>query len=273
MTKADYKSVAIPLAATLPESSGSVAQTGASLKTQREARLPFRVRVVDEEGALESALKIRKSAYERHVPDFARSMDQPEQYDRDPGGLVFLAESKLGRNPVGTMRIQTNRFGPLAMEQSVDLPYWLSGRLVGATRLAVEAGEAGRMVKTALFKAFYLYCMLENIDWMVIAARTPLDRQYAALLFRDVYGEKEFIPLAHAANIPHRIMAFEVGTAERRWHATGHPLYDFMITTRHPDIDLSGARSLNWPPVTSAAEDSAGRRGDSVSVVANAAHH
>ncbi len=273
MTKEDHKAVAIPPATTSSVSSGPVTRTGASLMTKREARLPFRIRVVVEEDALASALRIRKSAYARHVPDFAKTMDQPERYDRDPGGLVFLAESKLGRNPVGTMRIQTNRFGPLAMEQSVDLPYWLSGRLVGATRLAVEAGEAGRMVKTALFKAFYLYCMLEGIDWMVIAARTPLDRQYAALLFRDVFGEKEFIPLAHAANIPHRIMAFEVGTAERRWHATGHPLYDFMITTHHPDIDLSGAPSLNWPPVANGPEDRPGHRADSQSAVGTAARH
>jgi hypothetical protein len=173
-------------------------------------------------------------------------MDQPEPYDRDPGGLVLLAESKLDQSPVGTMRIQSNCFRPLALEQSLKLPDWLSGRLVGATRLGVEAGEPGRMVKMGLFKALYLYCVRERIDWMVIAARTPLDRQYATLLFCDVYGEKEFMPLAHAANIPHRIMAFEVGTTEPRWRKAGHPLYDFMLVTHHPDIDLSAAPSLNW---------------------------
>jgi hypothetical protein len=214
---------------------------------RHEARLPFTVRVVADDEALERALKMRQAAYQRHVPEFARTMDQPESYDREPGGLVFLAESKLNGNPVGTMRIQSNRYRSLALQTSVDLPDWVSGRLVGATRLGVEAGEAGRMVKTALFKAFYLYCMQERIDWMVIAARAPLDRQYAAMLFRDVYGEKEFIPLAHAANIPHRIMAFEVGSAERRWHETRHPLYDFMVATHHRDIDLSAAPSLHWP--------------------------
>jgi hypothetical protein len=105
---------------------------------------------------------------------------------------------------------------------------------------------------------------------VVIAARTPLDRQYAALLFRDVYGEKEFIPLAHAANIPHRVMAFEVGTAERRWHAADHPLYDFMITTHHPDIDLSEAPSLNWSSsAVGEPEDWADHRADSPSSTRN----
>jgi hypothetical protein len=212
----------------------------------REARLPFTIRVVADDDALERALRVRQSAYMRHVPDFARTMHQPEPYDREPGGLVLLAEAKLTGSPVGTMRIQTNRFRPLAIEQSVDLPHWLAGRMVGATRLAVEAGQPGRMVKTALFKAFYLYCMQQDIEWMVIAARTPLDRQYAALLFRDVYGAGEFIPLAHASNIPHRIMAFDVGTAERRWREARHPLHEFMVLTHHADIDLSNAPSLDW---------------------------
>src|ERR1700754_4784571 len=118
---------------------------------KREARLPFRVRVVANDDALERALTVRQSAYMRHVPNFARSMHEPEPYDREPGGLVLLAEAKLDGSPVGTMRIQTNRFRQLAIQQSVSLPSWLTGRLVGATRLAVEAGAPGRMVKTALF--------------------------------------------------------------------------------------------------------------------------
>lgn len=224
----------------------SEARDAAPIATVREARLPFTVRVVADDATLSRALQMRQAAYRRHVPDFAQAMDQPEAYDLEPGGLVLLAESKLDRSPVGTMRIQTNCFRPLALEQSLVLPDWLIGRLAGATRLGVETGEAGRMVKFALFKALYQYCMRERIDWMAIAARTPLDRQYAALMFRDVYGEKEFLPLAHAANIPHRIMAFEVLTAERRWRDAHHSLYDFMVTTSHPDIDLSGAPALNW---------------------------
>lgn len=226
------------------------AQSGQSeviFSERRQGRFPFTIRVVADDEALDRALRMRQAAYQRHVPEFAKTMDQAEAYDRQPGGVVLLAESKLDGSPVGTMRLQTNRYRPLALEQSLDLPDWLSGRMVGATRLGVEAGEPGRMVKLGLFKAFYVYCQRERIDWMVIAARTPLDRQYAALLFRDVYGEKEFVPLAHAANIPHRIMAFEVGTARPRWREARHPMYEFMMETHHPDIDLGAAPSLGWP--------------------------
>jgi hypothetical protein len=50
-----------------------------------EARLPFTVRVVDDDESLARALRIRQEAYQRRVPDFARTMDQPEPYDREPG--------------------------------------------------------------------------------------------------------------------------------------------------------------------------------------------
>ncbi|KWN05143.1 hypothetical protein WT83_30010 [Burkholderia territorii] len=219
---------------------------GAPLPGRRVERLPFAVRVVTDGDSLKRALQIRQAAYQRHVPDFARTMDQPETYDSDPGGLILLAEAKLSGRPIGTLRLQSNRFRPLSLEQSVDLPDWVSGRLIGATRLGVEAGEPGRMVRLALFKAFYLYCLQEQIDWMVVAARTPLDRIYAGLLFCDVFGEKEFRPLAHAQNIPHRIMAFQPGSAEALWRGARHSLYMFMMMTHHPDIDLSAAPSLEW---------------------------
>jgi hypothetical protein len=219
---------------------------GAPLPGRSVARLPFTIRVVAGEDDLTRALRMRKAAYERHVPDFARAMDQPESYDNDPGGLILLAESKLDGSPVGTMRLQTNRFRPLSLQQSVALPEWVSGRLIGATRLGVEGGEPGRMVRIALFKAFYLYCLRERIDWMVIAARSPLDRIYAGLLFCDVFGDRAFMPLAHAQNIPHRIMAFQPGSAEALWRGARHALYAFMMTTYHADIDLSAAPSLAW---------------------------
>jgi hypothetical protein len=141
------------------------------------------------------------------------------------------------------MRIQTNHYRPLALQQSVELPNWLHGASQAeATRLGVIGNRMGRLVKTALFKAYYQYCVLEEIEWMVIAARSPLDRQYEALLFQDVLPDGEFIPMRHAGNIPHRVLAFNIERSEATWSAAKHPLYDFVINTHHADIDVSGIR-------------------------------
>ena len=89
-----------------------------------------------------------------------------------------------------------------------------------------------------LFKAYFEYCREAEIDWMVIGARSPLHRQYEALLFQDVFPHRGFVPLRHAGNIPHRILAFEMETAEARWTAARHPLYRLFCDVQHPDIDV-----------------------------------
>ena len=139
-----------------------------------DERLPFTVRVVRSEEQLGKAVSIRHSAYARHVPAVAALLSQAEILDRDSGSVVLLAESKLDGSPLGTMRIQTNRHRKLALEQTVELPDWLKGKtLAEATRLGVAEGRIGRVVKTTLFKAYYQYCLAKDIEWMVIAARSP----------------------------------------------------------------------------------------------------
>lgn len=206
-----------------------------------EERLPFSIRIVRNEEDLEKAVVIRHAAYERHIPAVAALLEKAEVSDSEPGSVVLLAESKLDGSPLGTMRIQTNRYRKLALEQSVELPPWLQGTSQAeATRLGVTNQRTGRLVKTMLFKAYYQYCLLEEIEWMVIAARSPLDRQYQALLFQDVLPGGEFTPMRHAGNIPHRVLAFNVELAEFNWSQARHPLYKLISKTRHPDIDLSG---------------------------------
>jgi len=204
-----------------------------------EERLPFTVRVVTDTDTLSKAIDIRRAAYGRHIPTLAATMGAPERHDNDPGAVVLLAESKLDGAPLGTMRIQTNRNGPLWLEQSVELPDWLQGKsLAEATRLGTTAGTIGRLTKHVLFKAYYLYCVSVGIEWMVIAGRSPLDRQYDALLFEEVFPGAGYIPMRHAGNIPHRVLAFHIPTAQAKWEAADHPLYDFIVRTVHPDITI-----------------------------------
>lgn len=203
-------------------------------------RLPFTVRLVRTEHELAKAVAVRHAAYARHLPDFAEQLRQPELADFSADCAVLLAESRLDGSALGSMRIQTNRSEPLPLEQSVQLPDWLRQRRTAeAARLGVAEGQAGHLVKTVLFKAFYLYCLQAGIDWMVIAGRAPIDRQYQRLLFREVFPGQGFVPLRHVSNLPHRIMCFEVATAEARWAAVRHPLYRFMVQTRHPDLMLA----------------------------------
>lgn len=209
----------------------------------REERLPFAVRVVRGESDLRKAVAIRHAAYARHVPELAEHLREPEELDRQDGVTVLLAESKLDGTPLGSARIQTNRFRPLSVEQSVELPGHMQHlALAEVTRLGIVGGSIGRLVKVVLIKAAFQYCEREGLDWAIAAGRAPIDKHYEQLLFQDLYPEAGFVPLKHAGNLPHRVMAFEIATGPARWSAARHSLLDFFCHTRHPDIDL-GPRS------------------------------
>lgn len=208
--------------------------------TMPTERLPFTVRRAGDGEALRKAVQIRHAAYARHVPEFARSLALPEESDFDDDSVVLLAESRLDGEPLGSVRIQTNAHRPLNLEESIVLPSWLRGRrLAEVTRLGVGEGRVGHLVKVALMKAMFEYWLEQDIDWALATGRVPVDRQYEQLLFTDVFEDKGMVPLRHVGGIPHRVMAFEVATAEERWTAAGHPLLNFVRRTRHPDIDIS----------------------------------
>ena len=226
-------------ATTSREASPSVTEDKTPQPGMSEERLPFRVVIVRSENELEKAVSIRHEAYERHIPAVAALLEKAEDYDNEPGSAVLLAESKLDGSPLGTMRIQTNRFRKLALEHSVELPPWLQGKSQAeATRLGVAHNSMGPLVKTALFKAYYHYCLREQVEWLVIAARSPMDEQYESLLMKDVFPDGRFTPMLHAGNIPHRVLALRVDCVEPDWRNAGHPLYGFFFHTHHADIDL-----------------------------------
>lgn len=225
--------------------------SGSSADTQE--RLPFTVRLVRTAEDLRKAVQVRQQAYARHMPEVAQKLIVPEDVDTQPGVAVLLAESKVDGSPLGTARIQTNRQAPLALQTSIRLPDWLQGKsLAHVSRLGVVQGGLGRLVKLMLFKGLFRWWEQQRIDWAIVAARSPLDRMYEQLLFEDVFPEQGFVPLPHMNDIPHRIMAFEVATAFRRWSMASHPLTPFIFFTRHPDLILaepseSTARSPNLP--------------------------
>lgn len=209
--------------------------------------LPFRVRLVRTDEQLAKAVGIRASAYSRHVPELGTLLKAPEDVDRSEQALILLAESKEDGSPIGTLRMQTNLQGPLALERSFTLPEKFSGRtLAGITRLAVKEGSAGKQVKLVLFKAIFRYCFATQIEWILIGARAPLDSGYTAIGFEDVFEDRRLIPLVTADNVPHRILAFDVLTAERRWYEKNHRLYQFMAHDYHPDIEVFASVSGSW---------------------------
>lgn len=202
--------------------------------------LSFDVRVVRDLHDLRAACAVRAAAYGHHLPQLKAALAEPDALDRQPGTAVLLCQDKSSGEAVGTARIE--RAAPAAavqLETSVSLPDWLASRpRAEITRLAIRPG-ADPLLRPMLMKASYLYCVANQIRWLVIGARSDaLVRIYRRLGFTDVLAADQTVPLAHAGGLRHRILVFDVVAAERSWHGCQHGLYSLMVETFHPDIRL-----------------------------------
>ncbi len=204
--------------------------------------LSFDLRVAHDAQDLREACAVRAAAYGHHLPQLKKALAEPDELDHQPGTAVLLCQDKSTGEYIGTARIQ--RAGPQAavqLEASVQLPEWLAARpRAEITRLAIRPG-ADPLVRPMLMKASYLYCVANQIRWLVIGARSDaLVRIYRRLGFIDVLAADQTVPLAHAGGLQHRILVFDVVAAERSWHGCQHDLYSLMVETFHPDIQLFG---------------------------------
>lgn len=209
--------------------------------------LPFVVRVVRTEEQLQKVCELRSVSYGRHLPEFGKTLAEPEPPDRMAGTVILLAQDKATGLAIGTMRIHLNTHEALPVQSAVPLPASVRGYLLAeVSRLSVRPGYNEMKVRVALFKALYLYCYANQVQFILVAARRPLDKIYKSLGFKPLGGQEQWVPLPYANNIAHTVLVFDVLVAERTWHDIKHPLYEFMVRTYHPDIQVFAAVSSGW---------------------------
>lgn len=205
---------------------------------------PFTVRPARDDRELSRVAAFRAAAYGRHIPAFAASLRSIEAADRARASVVILAEDKVDRRIVGSVRLHLGRDRPLPLEASLVLPDWLTddGPLLEPTRLAVEASEQGALARNALFKACFRYGQAAGASWLVATARRPLDRLYEGLLFRDVFDDGLARPMRHIGDLPHRVLALPLHGVQALYRAQRHPLSGYMTDIDHPDLVVDASR-------------------------------
>jgi len=201
--------------------------------------LSFTVSLAVTADDVRDACAVRADAYAHHVPCLHDALTRPDVQDGQRGTAIVLCRDKDTGRAIGTARIQRNAAAPLRLESTAVLPPWLAEQpRAEVSRLAVLPGAAP-LTRLALMKAGYLYCLASQVRWMVIGARSDaLVRIYQGLGFRDVPGPDGSVLRGQADNVPLRILAFDIATAERTWLASGHGLYSFMFETYHRDLQL-----------------------------------
>lgn len=211
-----------------------------SVSAERTEALPFRVHLVDDAQDLAKAVEIRSSAYLRHLPNLGETLRTTESEDLRSDVLLLIAERKIDRRAIGSMRLQPNFNRPLRIEGEMALPEAYKGRrLVETTRLGVENGISGTLVMVALVKAAYEICHACGIDHAFAAGRRSMAELFRSLCYDELGGP---IPVSYANNVPHWIFAIPIREVDLRLRAKGHAYYDFMARTEHPDIEIDYER-------------------------------
>ena len=202
----------------------------------RRESLPFRVRLVDRPQDLDKVVEIRSAAYARHYPQMAGVLNAPEAEDHRHDVLLLIAERKLDRRPIGSMRLQPNFNRQLRIEGETQLPASYQGRrLVETTRLGVENGSSGTTVMVALVKAAFEICHACAIDYGVAGGRRSMAHVFRSLGYDELAGP---IPISYGSNLPHWVFGIPILDVERRLREKGHAYYEFMARTEHPDIRI-----------------------------------
>ncbi|MDB5819418.1 MAG: hypothetical protein JWQ11_3058 [Rhizobacter sp.] len=204
-----------------------------------EQILPFTVRTVRSERHMKDIQALRAKAYGHHLPGLKESFGQSDPLDLHPDVTVFYAEDKVTGEVIGSVRIQTNRTGPLQIERSLALPEEFNGKLLAEiTRLTVLPGQPLK-VRMALMKALQMYCVTIQVACVLAGSRHSLLRVYQNLGFSDIYADERQVPLLHAGNLGHRVLKCFVASGERRLlEMNNRPVYDFVFGAYHPDIML-----------------------------------
>jgi len=203
--------------------------------------LSFSLRVAANQDDLLRACQVRSASYGHHLPALSETLAFPDSTDLSPHTSVFLCEDKRTGKPVGTARVQTSTRGnaTLPIESCIDLPQpMLRHGRAEITRMASAPG-ADPLVRLALWKAGYLYCLANQAKWLLIGARSPaLLRGYKRLGAIELFGDGRMVELSYTGNMPHYVLSFDVIAAERNWFESSHPLFKFMFDTVHADLQL-----------------------------------
>ena len=213
----------------------------------RTELLPFRVEIASQ-AQMEGVLRLRAASYGKYIPELGARLRETEAADEEIGCEVFVATSKLDGSVLGSLRSHANVFNPLPVQHSLSLPpQFRRMRLLESTRLCVKDNSGSSVVRSALFKAVYLYSLSQHVDWVLATGRRPMDRLYENMQFQDVGSPGVFYPMHFSAGVPHRVMYMAPESLQPLWHASRHQLYRFFIETHHPDIDLTRAKPLLYP--------------------------
>lgn len=204
------------------------------------------VHLVRTEDLLANAVLVRRESYMRHTPEMEPKLRVPENLDLAPNAVVFVATDTETGRVLGSMRGLTNLSRPLDFEQEVLLPAPYFGRPIALLqRLSIVPGSIGAEAKKHLFKAFYLYSLAMQAEWMFLYTPPPRDRLFTRLGFSPVFSGDQVVSGIFSDNREVRLLVARLWDVETILKETSPEWYDFFFRQYTPGIRVFDSVS-NW---------------------------
>lgn len=203
--------------------------------------LPFKIAIAASEQDLTDLIRLRSETYTRHNAPGADRLRTKEEQDGCADAVLLLARSKLDGTAVGSVRVQTRVRRSLMVEEAVRLPDEVaSATPIELMRGSIKNGTAGRMVSASLAKATFLVCRQFGFSHVIVTCREPVDLMYRAYQFDELLSG-EMVDLPYSPGAKHKVLCLPMSEATDRWRARNRPLFQFMLETSHPDIQVDHA--------------------------------
>lgn len=184
----------------------------------------------------EQVFNIRWKGYKKY---FTRKAEISDDFDIAPNVTLLLAFDKE-EHVIGTMRILDRTHGRIELDRFVDVDAMLSPKeqpCAEATRFSIPTHPKSRLVKFALWKAYYRYCLGHDIQTMLIWVRACAARDYRRLLFDDVGIDGQFTHPS-LGNVAHYTYKLYIPTAPEKFRAHNHALHNFFCEMPHRNIQI-----------------------------------
>jgi hypothetical protein len=99
------------------------------------------------------------------------------------------------------------------------------------------ASSACAVLSASFAKASFLLCRRFDFSHVIVTCREPVDLMYRAYQFDDLLSG-ELINLPYSPGARHKVLCLPMRVATERWRSRNRPLFDFMMNTDHPDIQI-----------------------------------
>lgn len=204
------------------------------------AKSGIRVRLVRTSDQMQKVVEFRRQAYAR-FPSQDELMSKVEDADLDSSAVLVIAEDTQTGSVLGTTRVHCGssyvlrRFPDLPMSAALR-----SERLCFVTRLAVNAPSTKlhAFVRSLLFKTCYQVCVASQTSEMLVVIHPRRTWQFRQIGFTSMSEDKSPVRLAALGFEPLIAMSANVANWGGTLSRLTSPLYDFIFSTFHPEIEV-----------------------------------